>query len=164
MRTLKAQALTAESFSPFGSYYDMENPSGVALTGELHSFFPDRLSEAYHERLGFSPIVVKKPDSMVVTQAEHHYTTPELIIPLNDDMIIHVSPASPDDYPCIEETRAFIVPKGTLVKINTAIWHLVPLPVNEEYLHAMIILPETTYARDCPVITLKEEDCFTIIL
>ena len=49
-----------------------------------------------------------------------------MILPLNDDMILHVAPASAGT-PVPELTKAFIVPKGTLVKINTAIWHLAPL-------------------------------------
>lgn len=66
-------------------------------------------------------------------------------------------------YPDVDETKAFLVPKGTLVRIATAIWYLVPLPANEESLTAMIVLPETTYARDCPVIDLREEDIFKMI-
>ena len=98
-------------------------------------------------RAAFSPILVKKPDVMKITQAEYHTTTPEMIFPLNDDMIIHVAPASAGT-PVPELTKAFIVPKGTLVKINSAIWHLAPLPVHADELQAMIILPECTYAND----------------
>ncbi len=163
MKKIKVQKLTPEAFAPFGTYYDMLRPTGVSLNGPLHYFYPDRVSEAYPERLGFSQITVKKPTQMIITQAEHHFTTPECIIPLNDDMIIFVSPATAD-YPVIEEVRAFLVPKGTLVKMATAVWHLIPLPVSEYYLHAMIILPETIYARDCPVIDLKEEDYFEIVM
>ena len=57
-------------------------------------------------------------------------------------MIIHVAPAS-GGVPVPELAKAFIVPKGCMVKINAAIWHLCPLPLNNEELHAMIILPET---------------------
>lgn len=161
MRTIKVEELTRDSFSPFGVFYDMLHPAGVALTGELHSFYPDRLSEAWSYRVGFSPITVKRPEKMVITQVEHHFTTPEMILPLDDDMILHVSPAT-SEYPDLDEAKAFLVPKGTLVKIATAIWHLAPLPANNDSLTAMIILPETTYARDCPVIDLKEEDVFAI--
>ena len=81
--------------------------------------------------------------------------------PLDDDMIIHVAPASAGA-PVPELTRAFIVPKGTMVKINAAIWHLCPLPLNNEVLHAMIILPECTYANDCTVVDFEEKDWFKI--
>ncbi|MFR8904363.1 MAG: hypothetical protein ACLVHS_11160 [Blautia wexlerae] len=91
----------------------------------------------------FSPIAVHK-DERIVKAAEYHTTTWEGIVALDDDMIIHVAPASAGA-PVPELTRAFIVPKGTMVKINAAIWHLCPLPLNNEVLHAMIILPECTY-------------------
>ena len=55
------------------------------------------------------------------------------------------------------------MPKHTLVKMNAAIWHLAPLPANAEELAAMIILPECTYANDCTVVDLKEEQQFEII-
>ena len=100
---------------------------------------------------------------MKVAQAEYHTTTPEMILPLNDDMILHVAPASAG-IPVPELTKAFIVPKGTLVKINTAIWHLAPLPVHASELQAMIILPECTYANDCTVVDFPEEDQFVIEL
>jgi len=69
-----------------------------------------------------------------------HTTTWEGIVALDDDMIIHVAPASAGT-PVPELTKAFLVPKGYMVKINAAIWHLCPLPVNNDVLHAMIILP-----------------------
>ena len=48
-------------------------------------------------------------------------------------------------------------------KINAAIWHLCPLPVNNDVLHAMIILPECTYANDCTVVEFEEKDWFKIV-
>ena len=163
MRTIKAEKLTHEAFSPFGTFYSMTEPDGYALKGELHRFFPDRVSESYPVRVGFSPILVKKPERMQITQVEYHTTTPEMILPLNDDCILHVAPAFAGT-PLPDMTKAFIVPKGTLVKIHTAIWHLAPLPVSAEELQAMIILPECTYANDCTVVDLKEEEQFEIVL
>lgn len=163
MRKIKAEQLTKETFAPFGVYYSMTDPSGYALQGELHRFFPDRVSESCVTRFGFSPILVKRPDAMKITQAEYHTTTPEMILPLNDDMIIHTAPASAGTFPS-DMVKAFIVPKGTLVKINTAVWHLAPLPVSEKELQAMIILPECTYVNDCTVVDLKEEEQFEIVL
>ena len=163
MRTIKAEPLTREAYAPFGTYYSFTEPEGYSLNGELHRFFPDRVSESYTTRAGFSPILVKKPEKMVITQVEYHTTTPEIIMPLNDDMIIHVAPAS-GGTPVPELTHAFIVPQHTLVKINTAIWHLAPLPVHVDELAAMIVLTECTYANDCTVVDLGAEEYFEIEL
>ena len=77
-------------------------------------------------------------------------------------MILHVAPASAGT-PVTDLAKAFIVPKNTLVKMNSAIWHLAPLPANNQQLTAMIILPECTYANDCTVVDLSEEQQFEIV-
>ena len=162
MKTIKAEPITNEAFAPFGQFYSMDKPQGYALCGELHSFYPDRINADSNHRVGYSPIIVKKPGKMIITQQEYHTTTWEMILPLDDDMILHVAPASAGT-PVTDLAKAFIVPKNTLVKINSAIWHLAPLPANNQQLTAMIILPECTYANDCTVVDLGEEEQFEII-
>ena len=162
MKTIKAEKLTHEAFAPFGQFYDMGNPDGYALCGEIHKFFPDRITADSVHRIGYSPIVVKKPEKMVITQQEYHTTTWEMILPLDDDMIIHCAPASAGN-PVGDLSKAFIVPKHTLVKLNAAIWHLAPLPANNDQLTAMIILPECTYANDCTVVDLPADQQFEIV-
>ena len=163
MRTIKAIPISYENFAPFGQFYTMDAPKGHALCGELHQFFPDRLTADCNHQVGYSPILVKKPEKMVITQQEYHTTTWEMIMPLDDDMILHVAPASAG-VPVTEQAQAFIVPKHTLVKMNAAIWHLAPLPASKEQLTAMIILPECTYANDCTVVDLTAEQQFEIVL
>ena len=162
MKTIKVQPLTHEEFAPFGQFYTMDKPEGYALCGEIHQFFPDRLLADSNHRVGYSPILVKKPEKMVITQQEYHTTTWEMIMPLDDDMILHVAPPSAGtvipDY-----VQAFIVPKHTLVKMNAGVWHLAPLPSEKEMLTAMIILPECTYANDCTVVDLKTDEQFEIV-
>lgn len=161
MKKIKVEQLSKQAFAPFGTYYDMANPDGYALRGELHAFYPDRLT-AYHDgQVAFSPITVKKPDVMKVTQVEYHTTTCEIIMPLSNDMILHVAPPSAGK-PLPELTKAFIVPKNTLIKMNACVWHLAPLPANADSLTAMIILPECTYMNDCIVVDLKEDEQFII--
>lgn len=162
MHQIKVQPLTVEAFAPFGAFYQIDKPEGYALCGEIHQFFPDRLVADSNHRVGYSPILVKKPEKMIITQQEYHTTTWEMIMPLNDDMILHCAPASAGT-PVTHLAKAFLVPKNTLVKMNAAIWHLAPLPANQEQLTAMIILPECTYANDCTVVDLKPEEQFEII-
>ena len=163
MRQVKVEALTVEDFAPFGQFYAMNVPQGYALCGKLHRFFPDRLVADSNHRVGYSPILVKKPEKMVITQQEYHTTTWEMILPLNDDMILHVAPASAGT-PVTHLAKAFLVPKNTLIKMNAAIWHLAPQPANVDELAAMIILPECTYANDCTVVDLKPEEQYEVVL
>lgn len=162
MKTIKAQPITIEEFAPFGQFYTMDKPEGYALCGEIHKFFPDRITADSNHRVGYSPIVVKKPEKMIITQQEYHTTTWEMILPLDDDMILHCAPASAGAV-ATDHVKAFVVPKNTLVKMNAAIWHLAPLPANNESLTAMIILPECTYANDCTVVDLSAEEQFEIV-
>ena len=161
MRTIKVEALTKEAFAPFGQYYTMTAPEGYSLNGELHRFFPDRLTAYQGASVAFSPILVKKPDVMKVTAVEYHTTTCEMIMPLSDDMILHVAPPSAGK-PLPDHTRAFLVPKNTLIKMNACVWHLAPLPANAPELAAMIVLPECTYMNDCTVVDLAEDEQFVI--
>ena len=161
MRKIKVEKLTKDAFAPFGSYYDMENPEGYPLSGELHRFFPDRLTAYHSTSAAFSPILVKRPAEMKITQVEYHTTTSEIILPLNDDMILHVAPPSAGK-PLPEYTRAFLVPRHTLVKMNACVWHLAPLPANVDELAAMIVLPECTYMNDCTVVDLAADEQFII--
>ncbi len=161
MRKIKVEALTKEAFAPFGLYYDMENPEGYPLSGEIHRFFPDRVTSYEGHNVAFSPILVKRPEEMKITQVEYHTTTSEIILPLNDDMILHVAPPSAGK-PLPEYTHAFLVPRHTLVKMNACVWHLAPLPANAPELAAMIVLPECTYMNDCTVVDLSADEQFVI--
>lgn len=162
MKIIKAEPITHEAFAPFGQFYNMSKPEGYALCGELHAFYPDRLVADSTHRVGYSPIVVKRPEKMIITQQEYHTTTWEMILPITDDMILHVAPASAGK-PVTDLAKAFIVPKNTLVKMNAAIWHLAPLPASADSLTAMIILPECTYANDCTVVDLGADEQFEIV-
>ena len=162
MRQVKIESLTRDAFAPFGEFYDMVNPDGYALSGAIHKFYPDRMTTVCGGRLAFSPLVVNRPQSMVIKQQEYHTTTEELIMPLDDDMIIHVAPASGGTI-VTDRAKAFLVPRSTLVKLKTAVWHLAPLPATKDQLTALIILPECTYANDCAVVDLSPDEQFEIV-
>ncbi|MGL6198078.1 MAG: ureidoglycolate lyase [Lachnospiraceae bacterium] len=161
MHKVNIEKLTYQNFAEFGTFYQFYKPDGYALTGEIHSFFPDRFVESFNGRVGFSPITVRRPREMIIKTIEYHTRTPEIIMPLNDDMILHVAPPSAGK-PVTDRTRAYLVPRHTVIKINAGVWHLAPLPSEREELTAMIILPECTYINDIRVVDLPEEECFII--
>ena len=162
MKQVKVQPLTRDAFAPFGEFYNMANPDGYPLCGAIHQFYPDRMTTACQGRLAFSPLVVKKSEPMVITQQEYHTTTEELMLPLDDDIIVHIAPASGGAV-VTDHAKAFLVPKNTLVKLKAAVWHLAPLPATKDQVTVMIILPECTYANDCPVVDLSPDEQFEIV-
>jgi len=163
MRKIKLQPLTLEAFAPFGSFASVLTPEGPSLQGELHTFYRESSRFFFQGSLpiGFSPIAVKKPEKMVITCAEYHNSTCEAIMAVNDDFVLHVSPAN-GGVPSPESTKAFLVPKGVIVTLYPGVWHLCPLPYKEPLLHALIVLPERTYMNDICVVNFKDDECFEI--
>ena len=164
MRTIKAVPITNENFRPYGSFASMLDPKGHCFPGD-NTFYPDQveLNVQGGKPITFSPLTVKKPERMIVRQAEYHNYTGEGVFVIDDDAVIHVAPPS-NRVIVPEKTEAFIVPKGTLVKLNTGVWHLAALQVHNELLHVMIILPERTYANDCIVCQYPEDRQVEIVL
>ena len=160
MRKIKAKPITVENFKVFGSFTDFMNPEGYSLG----DFFQDRLlmHSSGQMQLAFSPLLVRKPEKMVVDTAEYHNLTQEGVLCLDDDVVVHVAPAGKDPVP--ELTEAFLLPKGTMVLLNTGVWHLSAIPVNKELAHVMIALPERTYYNDCIVVNYPEEQWVEIEL
>ena len=164
MRKIKAVPITNENFRPYGSFCSILNPVGNCFPGDA-TFYPDQIELNIQggKPVTFSPLTVQKPEKMIVDKAEYHNYTGEGVFVIDDDAIIHVAPPS-NKVIVPEKTEAFIVPKGTLVKLNTGVWHLAALPVNNDLLHVMIILPERVYANDCIVCEYPEEDWVEITL
>ena len=164
MRTIKAVPITAENFKTYGSFVNMLSPEGYCFPGDA-TFYPDPLT--LHVRDGalvaFSPLTVKKPERMIVSQAEYHDFSGEGIFVIDDDAVLHVAPPSKHQ-PIPEQTEAFIVPKGTMVRLKTGVWHLAALPLHNDVLHVMIVLPERTYATDCTVVDYPEDQWVEIVV
>ena len=163
MNTIKASPVSHAAIAPYGGMVDMLNPAGFSLDGALHRFFPDRVMVYSEDDFAFSPLEVKRPEKMIIDAMEMHELADEIILPLDDDVVIHVAPTTPDK-PDTSKAEAFVVPKGTLVKLNRGVWHLAPLPVNNPVVHVLIGLPQRTYALDCEVVPLPEGEQFEIIL
>ena len=162
MRTIKAQPLTHEAFNAYGNFCNLllDGPGG---------FTPDMIeTNMGRPYQGASFAICRtlvKEEGMVVGAAEFHSWTGEGIIPLDGDVVIHVGkPTHPRaGKPVIEEMEAFYVPKGTMVTLNPAVWHMAPYsvdcPVNN-----IIVLPRRTYANDCAFYFFTEEEKFKIEL
>lgn len=160
MKKIKAQPLTKENFSTYGNFANILNPEG----NHLGNFYADQVIFPVSGEMpvAFSTLICEKPEKMIVTTAEFHNTTGEAFVTLDDDIVLHVAPPSKEPVPKL--TEAFIVPKGTVVKLNTGVWHLSAIPINIEKAHVLIVLPERTYCNDCIVVDYEEEDYIEIVL
>lgn len=160
MRQIKAEKITKENFNKFGEFYNYLEPEG----NNFGIFYPDHIVYPVSGQMpiGFSAMVSPKPDKRIISVVECHNHTCEIVVPLDDDIIVHVAPCSKEIVP--EKTEAFIVKKGQAVKFNVGVWHKAPMPLNNDEVHMLIVLPERTYMNDINVVEYEKEDQIEIIV
>lgn len=160
MRTIQAQKLCREKFLAYGTFYDFLNPAGI----DLGDFYPDRIQIPVSgiNPFGLSPLTVRKPERYIVSAAEYHDYSGEILLPIDGDVVIHVAPASAEPVPA--RTEAFIVPAGTVVHLLTGVWHLCPYAIDKNIVNCLIGLPIRTYKNDCVVVQYAIEDQIEIQL
>lgn len=160
MRTIQAQPLTVEAFREYGEFYDLLDPKGHHMGTFYHDHVLNPVSG--NAPIAYSAYVVEKPEKMIVKEAEYHNDTSEIILPLDGDIVTYVATPSKELEP--ENTVAFIIPKGTIVRLNAGVWHKDSFAVDQAQVHTLIVLPERTYKRDCVVLPYEEENWLEIKL
>jgi ureidoglycolate hydrolase len=146
---LKAQALTAEAFSPFGMVADRPNRPPAARLDEL-DYWSDiaALTDLGGPlSIGFASLKVVP---MVQTSMERHLRTFEVLIPLGGDIVVVVAPAEypsePLRLPDPMRFRAFRVRAGQAVIFHAAVWHYAPFAVDRPI--GMFVLSRAGTASD----------------
>ena len=160
MRKITIEPLARKTFFDYGNYYNMVEPTGASVGNFYHDklVFPDKSSWP----LTCSCLVVKKPAQYMVREAEYHDTTGECLLPLDDDVVLAVAPASKELAP--ERIRAFKIPKGTMVELHCGVWHQAPMPLKQDSAHVLILLPQRIYKRDCTVVEYGPEQQAQLVM
>lgn len=158
MRTIQAQPLSLGAFRAYGEFYDILHPKGH----HMGTFYHDHVlsSVSGNAPIAYSAYVVEKPEVMIAKEAEYHNDTSELILPLDGDIVTYVGTPSKELEP--ENIEAFVIPRGTIVRLNAGVWHKDSFAIDAEQVHTLIVLPERTYKRDCVVLPLGEENWIEI--
>ena len=60
MKEITAVKINPTDFAPFGTYCSMTEPEGYPLQGEIHKFYPDRISVPVWEVWDFLPLPYAK--------------------------------------------------------------------------------------------------------
>ena len=160
MKSAKVEELSAEKFLPFGSFAKLVDPETEVIGAPPVQFFRDEVQQetGLVGSISFSTCRVEKRD-YVITTSEYHSSCGEGILPLDNDVLIHVAPATGGPSPVpVEKMRVFRVPKGTMVTLRPGVWHHAPWTANSRPASVLIVLPERTYANDCVVITHAEAE------
>lgn len=163
MNKVKVQQLTVEAFKTFGVYADMIGADTVKIGKPPIEFFRDMalLNLGHTNLASFSVVRVKKRPLLINTLECHSYCS-EGILPLDGDVLIFVGHATPKEDVPLGSICVFRVPKGTFVSLNPGVWHHAPFTPNNDCVNVLIVLPERTYANDCFVVNLDEEDSLEI--
>jgi len=163
MPSAKIEQLTMESFVPYGYFSPMINPKTEKIGNPPIEFYRDmlQLDLGLMTKASFSICRVQKRPEVVDT-TEYHTSCGELLLPLDNDILIHVAPATENDVIPYHKIRIFHVPKGTCVVLRPGVWHHAPFVDKGEYANILTVLPERTYANDCRVFELKDDQKVTI--
>lgn len=149
MTIKKVETLSLESFQDFGEFTNMTNPTGYYLEGPCHQFYRDQILYPNNNvaPVAFSILQVKHLDELVVGSMEYHNYTAEAMLPLDGDVVVCLVPAHSNPLRA-DEARAFLIPKGTMIKIRTGVWHALPISVEESHTNMLVVLPERAYHND----------------
>lgn len=163
MRKIAIKEMTVENFKVYGSFSTMINPATPRLGPEPIEFYRDmeQLSLGQANIASFSVTrVAKRP--FEIAKLEFHNNSGEGILPLDGDVLIHVALATRNGEVPLDRIEVFRVPKGTLVILQPGVWHHAPFSQFSDHVNVLVVLPERTYAKDCIVYVIPEEDQLAI--
>jgi ureidoglycolate lyase len=146
---LRAQAITSEAFSPFGTVVARPARDPEASLPEL-DYWPDvaRLPDFRGElSMGYASLRVVP---MVQTAIERHLKAFELLVPIGGDIVVVVAPADfPDEprrLPEVSRFKAFRAPADHAVLFDAGVWHYAPFAVDRPI--GMFVLSRAGTASD----------------
>lgn len=159
MRKVKVKELSLAAFQEYGNFVGLANLKNYHFGEPPVEFFRDMLQQSLggHDIVSYSANrIAQRP--MIVTKSEFHSHTGEGLLPLDGDILIHAGPATRSHVFPANEIEIFHVPKLTLVTLKPGVWHHAPFAYKCDSVHVLIVLPERTYANDCTVLELKDDE------
>jgi ureidoglycolate lyase len=160
MKTVQVRELSVEAFLPYGTYAQHLDPQGSTSGERPVAFIPDmvQLNLGGHSIASFSTCRAG-PRDPVIAFSEYHTSTGEGILPLDNDILIHVGPPTSARVGLpVDQIEVFRVPRGAAVCLRPGVWHGAPFSANDKPANVLIVLPERTYANDCAVVLHEPED------
>ncbi len=165
MRSVPVRALDLGAFEPFGTFTQLiDNPRIIAALPRPVVFRPDmiQLPLAGSTTASFSLCRVE-PRDLVITGGEYHNSASEGILPLDEDILIHVAPpTNPRLGIPVDQFEVFRVPVGTMVVLRPGTWHGAPYAAGDKPANVLVVLPVRTYAVDSASTRLEPEQQVTI--
>ena len=165
MKTIKVQKLSRDAFHKFGDYAMLIDPLNEEATGPKDAecaFFRDMLPVDLGGAVPSFSTCRILPRKMVVTDAEYHDYTCEAAMPLDQDAVFWCAPATAgSDFPA-DKVEAFLIPKGTIIKLRPGVWHHAAFATEDRALNVMIVLPERAYLNDIWCVSVPADQQVTV--
>ena len=164
MKQIKVQQLSRDAFAKYGTYQNLLDDEDMALHSiNKKGFFCDLIQLDFADTTlpSVNCCQVSKPEKRVIGFIEAHKYTCEGLLPIDSDMVIYVGIYKGEFQ--LDSIEAFLIPKGTFVKLNPLIVHGTQYPVNEGISHCLCMLPMRTFNNDMIAKRLDEEDRIEIV-
>lgn len=155
MAEIRLETLSVEGFARYGIFADMSRPKGEHIGEGDVLFYRDMLGADMAGRPASLSVCVARRRQLAIETMEHHTHCDEVTLPLDGDIAIFVAAASPPGA-LPGPVEAFRVPCGTAVVLRPGVWHGAPYPLDCETVHALVVLPQRTYANDCTEVPLAK--------
>jgi len=150
MHQIKAKPLSDDCFRKYGVYQNLLDDESMGKNSVIPAgFFPDliTLNFATSTLPSVCCCSIAKNEKNIVSFLEAHQYTCEGLLPLDADIVIFAG-TIPRSGLSVETLEAFIVPRGTFVKLNPLIVHGTQYCVDAESAHILCLLPERTFRND----------------
>jgi ureidoglycolate lyase len=158
MKTVKIESLSLDTFKTYGTFAHMINPTDERIGDGEVEFYRDQLQLNVAPQSLLSYSCCRAEQRPLVLDGMECHKCYEVVIPLDNDMLLLVAPATPESTPPLEKVRGFFVPQGTAVSIKPGVWHGCPFSANEKVANILINLPERSYANDCNFVSIPEAE------
>ncbi|MFP4157618.1 MAG: ureidoglycolate lyase [Opitutales bacterium] len=148
--SIKPIPLSLADFSPFGVFANMLHPDSARLGMPPVEFYRDMVQQdlGLASIVSFSTCRIEQRD-LRIDALECHSRTAEMMLPLDNDILIQLAPATPASVePDLRQVKVFHVPRGTLFVMRPGVWHHGPFVTNHSPANILVALPERTYAND----------------
>jgi len=159
MRKTRIQELSLSNFRSYGTFANLLKPDSFHFGEPPIEFYRDMLQLHLGNSSPASISICKVCSrALIIDKSEYHGQTCEGVLPLDGDVIIHAGPATRKGVFPAEHVEAFRLPRLTMVALKPGVWHHAPFAYKSDFVHVLIALPERTYANDCTVLELMEDE------
>ena len=152
---LSVREATTDSLAPFGRVITHRDREPTFDSPEF-AFFADLAIAGFGPETAFG-MVVARPGPLTATTFERHHLTPELVAPLDGEVVVILGAKSDQGPPPVTDYTAFRVRPGTVLLLDPGVWHFAPLAI-DSIVSILIGFRRGTPSDDVEIVNLEEQN------